>query len=104
MVLGRIQVGDVRTLSDLCSAWEWVSLKTVAVSARREGGSLVARKVREFQLECSSPVQRNQAELRAQLGKAILSQTEEVGTAEMDVSSPPGWSLSFCLSVHQKDS
>ena len=40
MVLGRIEVGDIRTLSDLCSAWEWVSLKTVAVAGQREGGSL----------------------------------------------------------------
>lgn len=62
----------------------------------------MAREVREFQLECSSPVQRSQAELRAQLGKVTLSQTEEVGMAEMDVSSPPGWSLSFCLQCQPK--
>ena len=62
----------------------------------------MAREAREFQLECSSPVQRSQAELRAQLGKVILSQTEEVGTAEMDVSSPPGWSLSCCLQCQPK--
>ena len=43
----------------------------------------MAREVLEFQLECSSPVQRSQAELRAQLGKVALSQTEEVGMAEM---------------------
>lgn len=64
----------------------------------------MAREARKFQLECSSPVLRSQAELRAQLGKVILSQTEEVGMAEMDISSPPGLSLSFFpFSVNQKD-